>query len=287
MNRWTKLLVAGMLLVSAASASYISKVVEPFLAYPDGLAGGEHGIARRFTGLSLFGQMRIALGKYFWLRTEDYLHFGIMHNSYTHQKVQEEMIDGYKASMKLSPDSERAKVARPKERDWRGLFKNFSFVQPIKGYHGSPSELLPWYRAQTIINPTDTDAYVNAAFFLADFEDKGEEAFSFLQEGAENNPDSVEIQAAIGRLYIEKWKRYNMAIPHLEKAVALAGNVKDRDKGERRDVGNAYVFLALSYKNIGDLDSALRTAKKGVAELPDYALIRSMHRIVMKDIEQQ
>jgi len=286
MNRWGNLVSACALLASVVVAGYISEALEPVLAYPDGVAAGASGEARRFTGLSLFGQLRVTLGKYFWLRTDDYLHFGIMSNAYTHQKAQREMIDGVTARMQGRGGLIK-RSARPKARDWRGIFKYFDFIQPVPGYHGNPVELLPWYRAQTVINPLDTDAYVNAAFFLADFEQKPDEALAFLKEGAENNPDSAEIHAAIGRLYFEKWAKYDEAIPHLEKAVAAGRGIENRDEADRQTIGNAYVFLVQCHRKMGGLDAALRTAEDGVAEVPDYALVRTIHRIVKRDIEEK
>ena len=283
MNRLQTLLIAGSCLVLAVFAGYLAHVIEPAVKYRDGsLAEGSRG-DHRFNAMTLLGQFRVTLNKYFWLRTEDYLHFGVMRNSYTQKKVKNQMVEGFKGSVGIS----RGASARPKERDWRGVFKRFDYIQPVKGYHGDPSELLPWYRTQTAVNPNDTSAYVNGAFFLADFHDKFDEALAFLHEGVVNNPESPDVHFAIGRLYFEKWEKYDEAIPYLEKAVAYGREIQDRNPTQDRVVGNSYVFLVNAYRKTGDLDSALRVAEDGVAICPDIGLVRTSLRLVKKDMEKE
>jgi tetratricopeptide (TPR) repeat protein len=178
-------------------------------------------------------------------------------------------------------------AARPGDRDWRGVFKRFEYITPVKGYHGDPSELLPWYRTQTAVNPNDTSAYVNGAFFLADFNGKFDEALAFLHEGVVNNPENPDVHLAIGRLYIEKWKKYDEAIPYLEKAVALGREIQNRDQSQDRVVGNSYVFLIRAYRKTDDLDSALRAGEDGVVICPDIGIVSASLRLAKKDIARK
>lgn len=287
MNRLQTLLIAGSCLVSAGFAGYLSDVIEPAVKYRDGSAAEGSRGDQRFNAMTLLGQFRVSINKYFWLRTEDYLHFGIMRNSYTRKKFQQEMTDGSLSIIGRFSNDGRDTTSRPKERDWRGVFKHFEYIQPVKGYHGDPSELLPWYRTQTAVNPNDTSAYVNGAFFLADFHDKFDEALAFLHEGIVNNPESPDIHFAIGRLYFEKWKKYDEAIPYLEKAVAYGREIQDRNPTQDRVVGNSYVFLVNAYRKTDDLDSALRVAEDGVTVCPDIGIVRTSLRLVKKDIEKE
>ena len=283
MNRLQTLLIAGSCLVLAVFAGYLAHVIEPAVKYRDGSAAEGSQRDQRFNAMTLLGQFRVTLNRYFWLRTEDYLHFGVTRNSYTRRKVENQMVEGFKGSIGNSSGAS----ARPKEEDWRGVFKRFEYIRPVKGYHGDPSELLPWYRTQTAVNPNDTSAYVNGAFFLADFHDKFDEALAFLHEGVVNNPESPEIHFAIGRLYSEKWAKYEEAIPYLEKAVAFGREIENRNPTQDRVVGNSYVFLVKAYRETGDLDSALRAAEDGVAVCPDIGIVRTSLRLVKKDIEEE
>jgi tetratricopeptide (TPR) repeat protein len=287
MNRLQTWVIAGSCLVSAVFAGYLADAIAPAVEYRDGVAPKVMRGDRRFLAMTLLGQFRVTVNKYFWLRTEDYLHFGIMHNAYTRQKFQQDMNHESLSAWGRFRNGGKNSTPRPKQKDWRGIFKRFDYIQPVKGYHGNPSELLPWYRMQTVVNPNDTSAYVNGAFFLADFNNKLDEALAFLHEGIVNNPESPEINLAIGRLYIEKWKKYDEAIPYLEKAVAFGREIKNRNLSQDRTVGNSYVFLVDAYRKTGDLESALRVAEDGLKICPNYALVRTSYRLVKKDIEKE
>ena len=125
-----------------------------------------------------------------------------------------------------------------KEKDWRGILGDLErHLQPYRpgpARHGDPEELIPWYRIQTILNPLDINAYATCAFFLADFAKEPEKAIAFLEEGIRNNPKSPELLEAVGRLYFEKWKRYDEAIPYLERAVAAGKEISERDKKQEK-----------------------------------------------------
>jgi tetratricopeptide (TPR) repeat protein len=283
MNRLQTLLVAGSCLVLALFAGYLSTIIEPAVKYRDASAAEASQANQTFNAMTLLGQFRVTINKYFWLRTEDYLHFGVMRNKYTRERAEKQMADGFQGQGRKPIDA----AAGARGRDWRGIFGRFDYIQPVKGYHGDPSELLPWYRTQTAVNPNDTSAYVNGAFFLADFHDKFDEAHAFLHEGLVNNPESPEIHFAIGRLYSEKWQKYDEAIPHLEKAVALGKEIENRNPTEERVIGNSYVFLVDAHRKTGDLESALHVAKDGVTVCPDIGLVRTSLRLVERDIENE
>ncbi|GAB4331341.1 MAG: hypothetical protein Kow0099_02630 [Candidatus Abyssubacteria bacterium] len=284
MNARTKLLAVFLYAVAAIGASLVSEAALPVGESP--VRPGVQPVRTEQTiAHTLFGQLRVNLDKYFWLRTDDYLHFGITYHSYTRVKLERSMMDDVEA-MTSGQTPGKARRAAVAQKDWRGVFKHFDFIQPVKGYHGDPTELLPWYRAQTALNPLDTSAYVNGAFFLADLARKPEEALEFLKEGAQNNPNSIEIQQALGQLYYDKWKKYDDAIPFLERAVVLGREKKDRAEAEEKSFGEAYLFLARAYRDKGDLVAALRIAEEGVEQCPGDPLVRAIHRIVKRDMEK-
>ena len=140
---------------------------------------------------------------------------------------------------------------------------------------------------QTRINPYDTAAYVNGAFFLGDLAKEPEEGLAFLLQGAVNNPESPEIHQAIGRLYYDKWKKYDEAIPHLEKAISLGKGMKYRDEAEEEAIADAYLFLARAYRDKGELELALRAAEEGVAEYPKNALVATICRVIKRDMKNK
>lgn len=283
-----KSLAALSFLACAVLAGYLSSILGPVVGTSslykrEGQREGGEAIS-----LTLMGQFRMLLGDYFWLRTDDYIHFGILHNSYTRVKVQDSIINDFvTGTLGGARQNIGINNTSSKERDWRGVFKYFDYIHPVKGIHGDPRELLQWYRIQTKINPLDTAAYVNGAFYLADLAKKPEEGLAFLMEGAENNPESPEIHQAIGRLYYDKWRKYDEAIPHFEKAISLGKEREGRDEAEEEAIADAYLFLARTYREEGELELALRVAEEGVTEYPENALIATARRLIIKDMNHQ
>jgi tetratricopeptide (TPR) repeat protein len=273
-----KSLGALSFLACAVLAGYLSFILEPAIGASS--LYGEEGTreSSESISLTLMGQFRMLLGNYFWLRTDDYTHFGILHNSYTRVKLENSLAQDFLTG---------GRGAAPKARDWRGIFKHFDYIHPVKGIHGDPRELLPWYLMQTRINPYDTAAYVNGAFFLADLAKNPEEGLAFLMQGAQGNPESPEIHQAIGRLYYDKWKKYDEAIPHLEKAISAGKEMQDRDEAEDEAIADAYLFLARAYRDKGELERALLVAEEGVVEYPENALVATIHRVIKNDMKNQ
>jgi tetratricopeptide (TPR) repeat protein len=265
-----KIIIVAATLSLVSLAGYLADAVQPVVS------GETIKKSKESLPLTLLGQLRINLDDYLWLKTDDYLHFGVTEGSSTYTALTNRMMGDFKARMGESAGSED-------KQDWRGIFAELELFHPEKGNHGDPRELLPWYRVQTSINPADTAAYVNGAFFLADFAKKPNEALAFLNEGLENNPESIEVLQAIGRLYYEKWKNYDQAILHLQNAVDIGKGTPNRNEAQQEAFELAYVFLTRSYREKGDIVSAIHSAEEGLAECPNSGLIKTIHRIVQRD----
>jgi tetratricopeptide (TPR) repeat protein len=279
MNFSRKSLVLASFLALTILAGFLSNILTPVLADAGSPAAAHPVGSGQFNSFTLLGQLRMSLDDYFWLRTDDYLHFGITNNVHTKLRVQQEMIADSIKAVGSEPRRNLVDSAVPHQRDWRGIFQYFDFMKQERGQHGDPAELLPWYRAQTIINPLDVPAYVNGAFFLADFAKKPEEARDFLEEGIRRNPENPELLEAAGRLYFEKWKDYDSAIPYLEKAIATGKKIEKRTAEQEKALGDAYVFLVRALREKNEREAALKAAEEGIAECPNNMLVRSAYRI--------
>jgi len=237
--------------------------------------------------ITMLGQLRINLDDYLWLKSEDYLHFGLTGGFSSKADFQAKMIEDVKNSAARLHGSGDGTRRTPRDREsWKGVFRKLEFFRPVDGYHGDPLQLLPWYRVQTKLNPTDTQAYVNGAFFLVDLAKKPEEAAEFLNEGIEKNPTSPELYEALGRFYFEKFGDYDKSIPCFEKAIRFGKQIKYRNDAEQEAFGNAYLFLARAHRKRGDFEAAFRIAEEGVNDCPDNVLVRTIHRIVKKEMGQ-
>ncbi|RJP69352.1 MAG: tetratricopeptide repeat protein [Candidatus Abyssobacteria bacterium SURF_17] len=291
MRLWKKLLVGAACIALAAFAGMLSRKVEPALATTAGFGGEELHHASHSMPMTLLGQFRTNLDAYLWLKTIDYLHNGIAYRPYTTvertkgMREHEHDIGGFAKHPCGGPT-----LIPPKEKDWRGVFgeleRNLQPYRPGPARHSDPQELIPWYRIQTMINPLDVNAYATCAFFLTDFAKEPEKALAFLEEGIEKNPHSPVLHQAIGQLYFDKWKRYDQAIPCFQKAIAAGKEIQVRDEAQEKAFGDAYLFLARAYRERGELDAALRTAKEGMAECATNNLIRVIYRVIKKEIDE-
>ena len=287
-----KIATIGVFLISAILAGGLASRLTPVLATPEGFGSEELHHASHTMPMSIFGQFRTNLSAYMWLKTTEYLHGGITYRPHSRAE-RERGMRGHKASVGgfAEHDCGGPTMIPSKESDWRGMLgdleRNLQPYRPGPARHGDPEQLIPWYRIQTIINPLDINAYVTCAFFLADFSKKSDKALAFLEEGIKNNPDSPVLHEAAGRLYFEKWKNYDEAIPYLQRAIAVGKEISDRDKKQEKAFNDAYLFLARAYRKKGDLDSALRISEQGMADCPDYNFVRIINRIIKRDIEDE
>ena len=124
-----KFLAALSFLACAALAGYLSFILEPVIG-TSGLHGkGGQQESSESISLTLMGQFRMLMGNYFWLRTDDYTHFGILHTSYTHVKVEKGLIESFLAGNRGGTDQDSEIKDIPQEGlDWRGIFKYFDYI---------------------------------------------------------------------------------------------------------------------------------------------------------------
>ncbi|RJP18010.1 MAG: hypothetical protein C4520_15095 [Candidatus Abyssobacteria bacterium SURF_5] len=288
---WKKLSVGAACLALTCVAGLLAKKAEPALEITEAFGSEELHHVSHSMPMTLLGQFRINLGAYLWLKTIDYLHNGITYRPFTTTEraggmhEHEHDLGGFAQHQCGGPT-----LIPSKEKDWRGVFgdleRNLQPYRPGPARHSDPQELIPWYRIQTIINPLDVDAYATCAFFLADFAREPEKALAFLKRGVENNPHSPVLYQSIGQLYFDKWKRYDEAIPYLQKAIAVGQEIQDRDTKQEKAFGDAYLFLARAYREKRELDAALRIAEKGMTECPANNFIRIIHRVIKKEMKE-
>ena len=88
-------------------------------------------------------------------------------------------------------------------RDWiERLGRRFMITEHTHLEGNSESEILPWLKISSALDPEKIETYVVAAYWLRDL-GKFKEAERFLRQGMLHNPDSYEILFELGRLYYE------------------------------------------------------------------------------------
>jgi len=151
----------------------------------------------------LFGEFRTSMSDVMFLKTERYLHNGVVYEA--HIQDQEFSKPGF-----VSGEGQRINTAiRPAEGDWRGVIGDLErevkpWLHPdIHMAHTKGAELLPWFRLMTLVNPHRIRGYRVGAFLLltSGLPNSTQEAREFIEEGIERNPRNHELQFMMVRIF--------------------------------------------------------------------------------------
>ena len=126
-------------------------------------------------------------------------------------------------------------------------------------------EIIPWLYYAAKIDPHNITAYTTGGYWLADRMKRTGAGIDFLREGLKNNPDSWELNAELGRLYLEHLKSYEPALRFFLRARRLLHGTP-HDKFQVRYVLS---FLAYTYREIGEKDKALSVYRSINRLFPD------------------
>lgn len=240
----------------------------------------------------IFQEFRLTVGDILWLKTDEYIHSGVVYRSMTPEEIlrqaalekakagketehnhthTESHSEGEEEHFSLSKamgyDEHHHEHVIPviphKDVDFRGILGDIE--RAVKPYsathipHKGLQELIPWYRLMTLANPHHIRGYIVGAYFIYTYGKRPNEALKFLLEGEKNNPDSPEIKEALGRFYFYKFHQPEKAIPYFKKAIALynkkmrSGKLTEEEQETHR---NAYVSLVMAYIQLKDLKNA-------------------------------
>lgn len=144
----------------------------------------------------LFGELRTSMSDIMFVKTERYLHSGV---GYTPHITEKDISD---PSAVQTDYSGTPTLIRPPTEDWRGFVGDIE--REIKPWldpkthmsHERGTELLPWFRLMTLVNPHRIRGYRIGAFLMMSREsvDSLQEAWDYIEEGIKNNPDSHELR---------------------------------------------------------------------------------------------
>lgn len=278
------------------STDGLKPVVNPAVA-PSGLeAQDTHAAA------SLLGQFRTSLSSWMFFHTDLYLHNGVEMRPLSDAEKAAGLrgVGGSeKKGDELHDDSAIVSVIPAPERDFRGLLGDVeratSAYRDMRGHkHNDPKTALPLFRLMTMLDPQFVAGWTTGAMVLS--REKGEvgarKALVFLNEGLGNNPKSVELLGAIGKLHLTRFQRVDpdgtihrdlaAARPWYVSALSIAWLNRARLSPEEREAAleNAR-FAALLERDAGDparLKEVLTQARELFPDDPILAHIASGHR---------
>jgi hypothetical protein len=186
------LLVAGLFLLVPG----LARRIEPS-DYTPTIGYSSEAQSSRNTSVvgRLFGEFRTSMSDVMFIKTERYLHSGI---AYTKTVEQEGEAGGKPIDT----------LIRTPDQDWRGFIGDFErkikpWLDPKNhAQHTKGTELLPWFRLMTLVNPHRIRGYQVGAFLLrtTGLPDATDQARGFVQEGINNNPLSHELQFTMVRI---------------------------------------------------------------------------------------
>jgi tetratricopeptide (TPR) repeat protein len=222
-----------------------------------------------------------------WERTDLYLHGGVEMRQLTDAEIQNGATtssardDG---NEKLMNEERVTTVVPSAEKDFRGMFGDVE--RASKAYkdmhnhtHQDPEKALPLFRLMTWVDPSFVEGWTTGSMILA--RDRGEigtaKALAFLNEGVAQNPESIDLRTQTGYLYITRRHDLVTAVKHLKEAIRLGKGRKAELPAEERDAyEEAYRWLALCYRNLGQLPEMHRTMTAGLKEFPDDPMLKQL-----------
>lgn len=231
------------------------------------------------TTASLLGQLRSSVTSWLWVRTDLYLHNGVMMRPITAAEVQSgvEVDKAAKDGHEKLHEDTVVTVVPPPERDFRGVLgdleREVSAYKSMKGHsHNSPEDSLPLYRLMTWIDPQFIEGWTTGAIVMA--RDRGPQgthkAMTFLTEALENNPGNVDLLNQVAYLQITRQKELGSAAKTLEQA-RQSGLVHRRlmSDSDRNAFENTYRWLSLCYRDLKQTDKMTQVLREGLKFFPD------------------
>lgn len=237
-------------------------------------------------GASLLGQFRTNISSWLWVRTDLYLHNGVMMRPIT----EGELKSGVQAQKAADDGHERlhddvsVTVVPPKERDFRGWFGDIDrAVSAYKDMHGhshnDPKDSLPLFRLMTWIDPHFIEGWTTGAMVFARERNEAgtRKALDFLEEGRRQNPQSIDILTSIAYMKITRQRDIAGAVPLLATAIDSAREMGNRlSPGEKSGLENAYRWLALCLRDLGQRDKQIIVLQEGLRLFPDDVVLQNL-----------
>jgi hypothetical protein len=141
----------------------------------------------------LFGEFRTSMSDIMFIKTERYMHSGVAYAEPLEKEEEGKVVQT---------------LIRPPEGDWRGFIGDLErqvkpWLDPKNhAEHTRGTELLPWFRLMTLVNPHRIRGYTIGALYLRISGQPNSlgEAKEFVLEGIRNNPKSHELHFTIVRI---------------------------------------------------------------------------------------
>jgi tetratricopeptide (TPR) repeat protein len=325
---------ATMIAVIVSAGFLLAGPAVPFVEAEPAFTAEEIEAAKESIALSLMGQLQMSMEGLLFMKAMDYLHIGIEQRMLTQAERDAGVREWGSTTTAVGLDHpEGRNMMLDRHEDWRGILGELD--RHIRPYavdadgnpihvHDDPVELIPWYQLAVRLNPRLERMYTLGAFYMADFAQEPDEAFELLMAGVQANPQSFEINFALGRLLFEYRHRLeelehphdhshdhdhddipenaevalDMAIGYLRTATEAGDRAHERHR-ERQQRGEqsvgfdefaqqvyheSYLFLSRALVERGQLEEALEIAERGF-QRTNHNLLHVQRRTVQRLID--
>ena len=194
---------------------------------------------------NFLGSAKEAFGDTLFLKADAYFHGGVIE-----KKHHDETAESIEKEGTITDAKETAGEA---PQDWIAGVNREVQVHEIRHLTKEKrKEMLPFFAIATALDPRNVDAVLTTAYWLENEFGKTADAADVLKKGLSDNPDSWEIENALGRLSFRQKNRV-FAAAHLREAVRKSVSVK-MEPYERVDL---QYHLAEAVLAAGDKEEAL------------------------------
>jgi tetratricopeptide (TPR) repeat protein len=141
-------------------------------------------------------------------------------------------------------------------------------------HHRDPGETAALFRLMTWANPRFIPGWIVGANVLAENLQRPKDALKFLEEGEKKNPDSLEVQAEIGRYLVYNFHDNAAAEQYFRRAIALGAGQRMLPEEESEAWENAHRWLVIEYGRLGRRREAREIAQLAIHRFPESGYFR-------------
>lgn len=234
---------------------------------------------------SLLGQFRTSVSSWLWLRTDLYLHNGVRMRPLTEDEIKRG-VRGVGTSDNedggLHDDSKITTVIPAADQDFRGIFGDLERAtkayKDMRGHgHNDPQQALPLFRLMTWLDPSFIPGWVVGANVIGRKRtpEAYRKALDYLDQGLEQNPESIAILNEKGSIWLAKLHEYRRATPVFEQAIEAArGREFAKLSPDDQDALQwSYRWLVIAYRDLGKLDRQYQVAREGLQLFPEDVIL--------------
>jgi hypothetical protein len=270
----------------------LSRVMAPQMQAPAAMSWEDQERVEHSAAASLFGELRGGVADYLWMKADRLVHNGVEIRALTDNEKRRRggASEEHGASHAHGEETQVARceegsttVVPTAETDRRGILGDLE--RQIKPYmdlhnhhHRDPGETAALFRLMTWASPRFIRGWVIGADVLAQNLRRPKDALAFLQEGAAQNPECLEIQVEMGRYLLYHLHDGPEAEQHFHRAIALGAAQPKLSADEAEAWEDAHRWLLIRYHRSGRRREARQIAVTAIHRFPDSGYFRNALR---------